>query len=171
MTHGQSASMSNYQTPTHTGNEYRPSSSYSETHARKPSYPPIQPSAGEYQTYSYPVPQHPQHHHQHQNQHQPFQYQSQISLPQPLPSATTSIDISEFFHAMPPSASGPGMNLENYQVVSGAKSARGNGATGMSRGSSSSGSAGMVETPQHEFDADEDADGEEVMNIVVGEGK
>jgi len=72
---------------------------------------------------------------------------------------------------MPPSASGPGMNLENYQVVSGAKSARGLGATGMSRGSSSSGSAGMVETPQHEFDADGEEDGEEVMDIVVGEGK
>jgi hypothetical protein len=62
------------------------------------------------------------------------------------------------------------MNLENYQVVSGAKSARGHG-VGMSRGSSSSGSAGMVETPQHEFDADGEEDGEEVMDIVVGEGK
>jgi hypothetical protein len=163
MTHGQSASIPNYQTPTHAGNEYRPSSSYSETHTRKPSYPPVHTP---YQTYSYPVPQHP--HHQDQHQHQPFQYQSQISLPQPLPSA--SIDISEFFHAMPPSASGPGMNLENYQVVSGAKSARGHG-VGMSRGSSSSGSAGMVETPQHEFDADGEEDGEEVMDIVVGEGK
>jgi len=72
---------------------------------------------------------------------------------------------------MPPSASGPGMNLENYQVVSGAKSARGHGATGMSRDSSSSGSADMVETPRHGSEADDDADGEEVVDIVVGEGK
>jgi hypothetical protein len=117
------------------------------------------------------VPQHPQHHHQHQTQHQPFQYQSQISLPQPLPSASANIDISDFFNAMPPSASGPGMNLENYQVVSGAKSARGHGGTGMSRGSSSSGSADFVETPQRGYDVDEDADGQDAMDIVIGEGK
>lgn len=62
------------------------------------------------------------------------------------------------------------MNLEGYQVVSGAKSARGNGATGMSRGSSSSGSAGMVDTPR-QLEVDEDGDGEDTLEIVVGQGK
>ena len=174
MTHGHSASIPNYHVSSHSsnvnGNDYRPSTSYSETHCRKQSWPLAQPSAGDYtpyQPYSYPVPQHPQQHHEHQDQ--PFQYQSQISLSQPLPSASASIDISDFFNAMPPSATGLGMNLENYQVVSGAKSARGH-AVDMSRGSSSSGSAGMVGTPRS-AQVDEDVDGEDALEIVIGEGK
>jgi hypothetical protein len=75
-----------------------------------------------------------------------------MTLPQPLPSSST-VDFGDFLNAMPPSASGFGTNLENYQVVSGSKHARvasSSSASGeaMSRESSSSGSAEMVETPR-----------------------
>jgi hypothetical protein len=141
-------------------NEHRPSTSYSEhdhTPRHAPSYPPM--SSAEYtsyQQYSYPIPQTHGHGHSHGQHQSPYQYASNpMTLPQPLPSCSSTVDFGDFLNAMPPSASGFGTNLENYQVISGSKHSRGSGSVGghaagesMSRGSSSSGSADLVETPQ-----------------------
>jgi hypothetical protein len=178
--HAQISSMSGY-SQSMGDSKHRPSTSYSDIHTSRKhaNYPSISHgSTGEYtpyQVYSYPVPQQPGHDRQHQHQNQ---YQNHLSLPQPIPSA--SIEFSEFFNAMPPSALGPGINLEDYQVVSGAKSARTTGpassgeATSHSRSSSTL--ADIVKTPNNEVSEmvsgeDQDAEGEEDMDVTLEEDR